>query len=141
MLYTIGNQKDYTETMARLGKIFKFGKIAPIPGDEIWKDGYDGGCVFQTAADAQRYIEQENGVGFYGIFGLDLEASTWGTATEPSAEGWWHHLIQPADVLVLDPATMLACNHPVNELYTLPGYEGFCHQCGQIFPLKKQETG
>ena len=97
MLYTIGRDNVYRAKIEVWGEISKTGRY------DSTREGYKGGCVFQTIDDAHRYIkerclgEEEK----FAVFGLDL-ATQWGVDTVPSDDGWWHHLLWKRKVLLLE---------------------------------------
>lgn len=61
-------------------------------------EDYLGGYAVETVADARRLIgENYPGQGFT-VFGL---LADWEKDTEPSANGWWHHLVKDAFIVIL----------------------------------------
>ncbi len=89
MLYTVGPQWRYKAFIEVWGNLYKQGRT----------ENYPGGCVFQTITDAHRYIEKTESTKKLGVFGLQ---ATWNVDTEPSEDGWWHHLLNDRPILLLE---------------------------------------
>lgn len=105
MIYTIGNKKNYLETIKEHGTIQKTGK-AIMEEQQEWCEenrlGYDyiGGYCFLTQEDARRRIDEAYADRGFAIFGLNAD---WETDTYPNPEGgWWHNLLIDADIIVLE---------------------------------------
>ena len=97
MIYTIGHKTNYLAAIQREGVIQKVGKR--LPGeDPNYPDGYPGGYAFRTLEDAARGLLEEDKSGKWGIFGMDAD---WERDTELADDGWWHHLLKDADIIVL----------------------------------------
>lgn len=90
MLYTVGPARRYRAFLDVWGRLYKTGR----------KEGYPGGCVFQTIEDAHRFIEKRNEINNFGVFGL--KEVVWDVDTEPSVDGWWHHLLHNRPIVLLD---------------------------------------
>jgi hypothetical protein len=98
MIYTVGNKANYLKTISEAGVIRKVGRREV--GDPHLPNGYNGGCAFRTAEDAQRFIDEQEKSEVWGVFGL---LANWGTDTVPNADGgWWHDLIHDAEIVLLE---------------------------------------
>ena len=89
MLYTVGPRRRYKAFIEVWGNLYKQGRT----------ENYPGGCVFQTKADARRYIGKIESTKEMGVFGLQ---ASWGIDTEPSEDGWWHYLLKDRPILLLE---------------------------------------
>lgn len=103
MLYTIGKGKLYHALVEVQGPQKKLGRLDAPP-----EMNYDGGGVFQTVEDAERYIqkycigEEEK----YAVFGL--ADTVWGVDTVPSKDGWWHYLLWNRPIVMPEEIEELA---------------------------------
>jgi hypothetical protein len=102
MIYTIGNEKNYREAIAKYGAIQKLGR-GIVDGK-----AYEGGYVFKTQENAERYIDEVGMRGVWIAWGVNAE---WGVDTEPvvpaSVVTRWqeskaHFLLRDADIVVLE---------------------------------------
>lgn len=93
MIYTIGHAETYRNTMSQITEpMLKVGK-------GIWQgQPYEGGYAFRTYEDAMRRIDEAYPDWGFDVFGMEAD---WDTETEPSEEGWWHHLLVDAPVIDL----------------------------------------
>lgn len=96
MIYTIDNKASYERAIAEYGRpLMKLGKRPP--GEmETAPDGYGGGYAFQTAADAQRRIDEAYAGQGFVVWAM---AADWQTDTYPAPGGWWHLLINDAEII------------------------------------------
>lgn len=88
MIYTVGHEANYREAITQYGTIQKLGK----------DQDYTGGVVFETIADAERYLRQVDHESDWCVWGVDAD---WQIDTEPSAVGWWHFLLVDKDIVDL----------------------------------------
>lgn len=98
MIYTIGHKVNYLNAIEKHGTIQKLGKKPP-GDDPDYPNGYPGGYAFRTLEDARRGLVEEDKHGTWAIFGIDAD---WEQDTEPSNDGWYHHLIRDADIVPLN---------------------------------------
>ncbi len=82
MIYTIGYSANLQQAIAKDGPVKQL-------------DGY----AFKTLTDAFRMICEINHLDDFCIFGLDAD---WENDTTPSTDGWWHDLINDANIIVLN---------------------------------------
>lgn len=88
MIYTIGKEKSYLDSIERVGEIEKMGR----------NDAYRGGYAFNSYKDAQHRIDEAYlGWGF-AVFGMD---ANWERDTVQASDGWWHNLLTDATIIVL----------------------------------------
>jgi hypothetical protein len=83
MMYTIGHTENYL-------------KVLRQPGTQVLKNV--GGYVFLTQDEAERRIAEEGQTGNWSVFGLKADPSQ----IKPSENGWWHELIEQAEVVLLE---------------------------------------
>ncbi len=95
MIYTIGHAINYRTSIAKNGTIQKLGRDGRKP--KKYPD-YPGGYAFKTWRDAVKRIEEAYQDKGFAIFGLEAD---WERDTIPSTEGWWHHLINDSDIVVI----------------------------------------
>lgn len=94
MIYTIGHEMTYLKLFDdSSGAVFKTGKRAP---SKQFPDGYEGGYAFHSATDAQRLIDEKYPTSGYAIFGLIAD---WTTGVEQAPDGWWHLLLENAEIV------------------------------------------
>lgn len=98
MIYTIGHVENYLKAIANspTGKIKKVGRCEP---NDRFPNGYEGGYAFASREDAQKRIDEAHADKGFDVFGLDAD---WEKDTSSVVEGWWHALINSADVIVLE---------------------------------------
>lgn len=102
MIYTIGHAENYRPAIAKNGivhKVGRDGKKGPW-WFRIWgvRSNYPGGYAFKTMKDAQRRIDEAYPTSGFAVFGLKAD---WETDTVPSKKGWWHHLINDSEIILL----------------------------------------
>lgn len=88
-LYTIGNRRNYLESIAVHGQIYKIGQ----------EGNYSGGAVWRTKDEAWKHIYDKGLMFHYSVW--IVEETLWETETKPSTEGYNFLLI---DRLILGEA-------------------------------------
>lgn len=97
MIYTIGHKENYLAAIREHGAIQKLGRRPPGFFDD-YPDGYPGGYAFKTIEDAKRGLVEEDEHVTWAVFGLEAE---WERDTTPAKDGWWHELLNDANIIVL----------------------------------------
>jgi len=93
VIFTIGHRESYFQAFRDHGHCVKRGRDALGEGD------YPGGYAFRIRQDGERRIQEAYRDMEFAVFGLEAD---WGRDTEPSPEGWWHHLLCNAEVVLLE---------------------------------------
>lgn len=87
MIYTIGHREIYLKLFGGEKQPHKRGRY----------EGYQGGSVFRTEAEADIYLE-ERGLHSHDVFGIEAD---WDTDTEPHPGQPFHDLLTDAPLVRL----------------------------------------
>lgn len=87
MVYTVGNSKSYRRAIAKYGLITKTGRT----------DDYEGGIIFLTRENAERYIKEYNHPN-WEVFGV---LADWDKDTLET-EDYWHWLLIDSPIAILE---------------------------------------
>lgn len=86
-VFTVGNEKNYDRGIAEHG--ITFVKTGRTPN-------YPGGFAVRTPQDGWKLIAELGKLGEWAVYAL---AAFWHKDTAPSANGWWHALLNDAQIL------------------------------------------